>query len=57
MRSQIEKFYSRMRAMANETVEEKTELNDWTLYGEKEPHDLSKRLPRIPRNELKDLRS
>ena len=43
-----------MRATANETVEEKTGLNDWKLYGEKQPHDVSKRLPR---NELKDLRS
>ena len=29
-------------------------LNDWMLYGEKQPHDLSKTLQR---NELKDLRS
>ena len=29
-------------------------LNDWILYGEKQPHDLSRR---PPRNELKDLRS
>ena len=29
-------------------------LNDWKLYGEKQPRDLSKRLPR---NEMKDLRS
>ena len=32
----------------------KQRLNDWKLYGEKEPHDLSKRLPR---NELEELRS
>ena len=27
-------------------------LNDWKLYGKKQPHDLSKGMPR---NELKDL--
>ena len=35
------------------TITHKNNLNEWMLYVEKQPQDLSKRLPR---NELKDLR-